>query len=58
MLQSHLLLLVIFALCISAVFATLMRDEVREQVSLGMMMLGGLIAIALIFGWLMYSFPV
>ena len=58
MLQSHLLLLVIFALCISTVFATLMRDEVREQVSLGMMMLGGLIAIALIFGWLMYSFPI
>ena len=57
MLQSHLLLLVIFAWCVSVVFATLMRDEVNEQLNLGMKMFGGLIVTALILGWLMYPFP-
>jgi hypothetical protein len=58
MLQSHLLLLVIFASCVSIVFAALMRDDVHEQVRLGMKMFGGLIASALILGWLMYPFPI
>lgn len=58
MLNSHLLLLVIFAFCVSAVFATLMRDELREQATLAMKMFGGLMATALILGWLMYPFPI
>ena len=58
MLQSHLILLVIFAVCVSTVFATLMRDGAHEQVSLGVKMFGGLIATALILGWLMYPFPI
>ena len=58
MLQSHLLLLVIFASCVSVVFATLMRDEAGEQVKLGAKMFGGLLATALILGWLMYPFPI
>jgi F0F1-type ATP synthase membrane subunit a len=57
-LRSHLLLLVIFALCVSTVFAALMRDDVREQVSLGLRMFGGLLATALVLGWLMYPFPI
>jgi hypothetical protein len=58
MLQSHIVLLGIFALCVSVVFATLMRDDARDQVNLGMKMFGGLIATALILGWLMYPFPI
>ena len=58
MLNSHLLLLVVFALCVSIVFAALMRDEMDEQVRLGMKMFGGMIVTALILGWLMYPFPI
>jgi hypothetical protein len=55
--SSHLLLLVIFALLVSAVFATLSRDEPREQLRTGAMMFGGFIAAAVILGWLMYPLP-
>jgi hypothetical protein len=58
MLNSHLLLLVVFALCVSIVFAALMRDEMDEQVRLGMKMFGGMVVTALILGWLMYPFPI
>ena len=33
MLQSHFVLLVIFSLCVSIVFAALMREEMREQIT-------------------------
>jgi heme A synthase len=55
--SSHLLLLVIFALLVSAVFATLSRDEPREQLRAGAMMFGGFIAAAVILGWLMFPLP-
>jgi heme A synthase len=55
--SSHLLLLVIFALLVSVVFATLSRDEPREQLRTGAMMFGGFIAAAVILGWLMYPLP-
>ena len=58
MLNSHLLLLVVFALCVSIVFAALMRDDMDEQLRLGMKMFGGMIVTALILGWLMYPFPI
>ena len=58
MLNSHLLLLVVFALCVSIVFAALMRDEMGEQVRLGVKMFGGMIVTALILAWLMYPFPI
>jgi uncharacterized MnhB-related membrane protein len=45
---DHLLLLIIFALCVSAVLAVLQRDTPRAQVRFGA---------ALILGWLMYPFP-
>jgi hypothetical protein len=58
MLSSHLLLLVVFASCVSTVFGALMRDTVDEQVRLGMKMFGGMVVTALILGWLMYPFPI
>ena len=58
MLNSHLLLLIVFALCVSIVFAALIRDEMDEQVRLGVKMFGGMIVTALILGWLMYPFPI
>ena len=57
MLQSHFVLLVIFSLCVSTVFAALMREEMREQITLAAKMFAGLVAAAIVIGWLMYPFP-
>ena len=54
---SHFLLMVLFALLVSTVFAVLLRDDPREQLRTGGLMLGGFVAAALVFGWLMYPFP-
>jgi len=58
MLQSHFVLLVIFSLCVSIVFAALMREEMREQIMLAAKMFAGLVAAAIVIGWLMYPFPI
>ena len=55
--QSHFVLMVIFSLCLSAVFAGLLREEPQEQLVLGAKMFGGMIAAALVLGWLMYPLP-
>ncbi|MGH9370552.1 MAG: hypothetical protein ACRD15_03360 [Vicinamibacterales bacterium] len=55
--NSHLLLLVLFALLVSAVFATLTRDEPRAQLRAGAMMFVGFVAAAVLLGWLMYPLP-
>jgi heme A synthase len=55
--SSHLLLLVIFGLLVSAVFATLSRDDPREQLRTGALMFGGFMAAAVVLGWLMYPLP-
>ena len=47
----------VFALCVSAVFAALLREDTREQVIVGAKMFGGMIAAALLLGWLMLPFP-
>ena len=54
---SHFLLLVLFALLVSVVFAALMKDEPREQVRFGGILFAGFVASALVLGWLMYPFP-
>ncbi len=55
--QSHLLLLAIFAFFVSLVFAVIAKDDVREQLKLGGLMFGGFLASALVLGWLMYPLP-
>jgi hypothetical protein len=55
--QSHLLLLAIFAFFVSLVFALLTRDEAREQLRFGAMLFGGFLIVAVVLGWLMYPFP-
>ena len=54
---SHFLLLVVFSLLVSIVFAVLLKDDPREQIRTGAMMLGGFLAAAFVFGWLMYPLP-
>ena len=57
MMQSHLLLLVLFALFVSLVFAVLTKDDVREQIRFGGLLFAGFIAAAVVLGWLMYPLP-
>ncbi|MGB7219731.1 MAG: hypothetical protein WBD07_13110 [Vicinamibacterales bacterium] len=57
MASSHLLLLATFAFFVSLVFAVLAKDEIREQLRFGGLMFAGFLVSALVFGWLMYPFP-
>jgi uncharacterized membrane protein len=54
---SHLLLLTVFAFFVSLVFALLSRDDVRDQLRFGGMLLLAFIVAAVVLGWLMYPFP-
>jgi hypothetical protein len=49
--------MVVFALFVSIVFATLMRDEPREQLQLGLRLFAGLVGGAIIAGWLLHPLP-
>jgi len=55
--QSHLLLLALFAFFVSLVFAVIAKDDARDQVRFGGMMFAGFLASAIVLGWLMYPFP-
>jgi hypothetical protein len=54
---SHFLFMVVYALLVSIVFATLVKDQRREQLRTGLMMFGAFLAVAVVMGWLMYPFP-
>jgi hypothetical protein len=55
--QSHLLLLALFAFFVSLVFAVIAKDDAREQLRFGGMMFGGFLVSAIVLGWLMLPFP-
>ena len=57
MIRSHFVLMLIFSASVSVVFAALLREEPREQAIIGAKMLGGMLAAALVLGWLMRPFP-
>jgi hypothetical protein len=57
MMQSHLVLLVIFAFFVSLVFAVIAKDDVGDQLRFGGMMFAGFLASAVVLGWLMFPFP-
>ena len=54
---DHVLLLALFALCVSTVFAVLLRDEPKAQLRVGALMFAGFVGSALLVGWLMYPLP-
>jgi len=54
---SHLGLMVVFALFVSAVFAALMRDDPREQLRFGARLFAGFVGAGLVIGWLLYPLP-
>ena len=55
--QSHLVLLAIFAFFVSLVFAVIAKDTAREQVRVGGLMFAGFLGSAIVLGWLMYPLP-
>ena len=54
---SHFVLLVVFAVFVSTVFATLMRDDPREQLFFGARLIGGFVLAGVVLGWLLFPFP-
>ena len=54
---THVGLMVVFALFVSLVFATLLRDNPWEQLLLGAKMFAGLVGGAIAVGWLLYPLP-
>ncbi len=54
---THVGLMVVFALFVSVVFATLLRDKPADQLLLGAKMFAGLVGGAIAAGWLLYPLP-
>jgi hypothetical protein len=54
---SHFGLMVVFALFVSTVFATLMRDQPKEQLVFGARLLVGFVGAGVLIGWLLYPLP-
>jgi hypothetical protein len=52
---THLGMMSLFAACVAAVFAALLRDERADQIRLAVRVFGGLVVGAYAVGWLMYS---
>lgn len=55
--MSHFLWLTVFAFLVSVVFATILRDDPKQQVRAGALMWLGFVAAAILLGWLMYPLP-
>jgi hypothetical protein len=54
---THFGLMVIFALFVSVVFATLTRGEPRQQVAFGGRLFAGFVGAGTLIGWLLYPLP-
>ena len=49
--------LIVFSALVSAVFATLLRDDRRSRLRFGLSAFAAFVVSALAVGWLMYPFP-
>jgi undecaprenyl pyrophosphate phosphatase UppP len=54
---SHLELMILFALFVSVVFGTLMRDEPKEQLWFGGQLFTAFVVGGIALGWVFYFFP-
>jgi undecaprenyl pyrophosphate phosphatase UppP len=54
---SHVGLMVVFALFVSVVFGTLMRDEPKEQLWFGGQLFTAFVVGGIALGWILYFFP-
>ena len=55
--HSHLVTLVVFSALVSTVFATLLRDTLRERLRFGLLAFAAFVLTTLAVGWLMSPFP-
>ena len=54
---SHFGLMIVFAFFVSLIFATIQKDTVADQVTLGAKMFATFIGAAIALGWVMRLFP-
>lgn len=54
---THLGLMVLFSLFTSVAFATLMRDELPDQLRLFGRIFAGFVGAGIVLGWLLYPLP-
>jgi hypothetical protein len=54
---SHLVYLFVFSALVSAVFATLLRGDLRSRLRFGLAAFAAFVLSAVTVGWLMYPFP-
>ena len=54
---SHFGLMITFALFVSVVFATLMRDEPKQQLRFGAQLFAAFVVAGIALGWILYFFP-
>ena len=54
---SHVALLLIFSVLVSATFAVLSRDGFREQAWFAARLFGAFVCAAYVLGWLLYPLP-
>ena len=54
---SHVGLMILFALFVSVVFATLMRDDPRQQLRFGAQLFAAFVVGGIGLGWILYFFP-
>ena len=55
--SSHFVLLLVFALLASTVFATLLRNDLRSRLRFGALLFGAFVLSVVLVGWLMFPFP-
>ncbi len=55
--NNHLLLMVLFSVPVSLVFAFISKDEGRERAKYFFYLLGSFLVLSILVGWLMYPFP-
>ena len=55
--HSHLVTLVVFSVLVSTVFATLLRDTLRDRVRFGLLAFAAFVLSTLLIGWLTNPFP-
>ena len=54
---SHFGLMILFAVFVATIFAAIAKDTARDQLLLGLRLLGAFIATGLVLGWVMRVFP-
>ncbi len=57
LLASHLVALLTFSMLASAVFATLLREDLKSRLRFGLFAFAAFVLSAVLVGWLMYPFP-